>query len=89
MQSNKKQVEKGLVAVVPFSSAGRLFLRRSRQSQPQAEAPTCSSGIAAVLESALDYVSDFSSTLTDKSQSSAASLFVPLTMPWLNQNRRK
>ena len=51
--------------------------------------PTCSSvtSVTSVPESALDYLSDSSSTNTDQTQSSAASEFVSQSMPYENQNR--
>ena len=73
-------------AVVPSTSADIQFLRRSRPLQPHPEPPTCSS-VTSVPESALDYLSDSSSTNTDQTQSSAASEFVSQSMPYENQNR--
>ena len=61
-------------------------MRRSRPLQPHPEPPTCSS-VTSVPESALDYLSDSSSTNTDQTQSSAASEFVSQSMPYENQNR--
>ena len=76
-------------AVVPSTSADIQFLRRSRPLQPHPEPPTCSSvtSVTSVPESALDYLSDSSSTNTDQTQSSAASEFVSQSMPYENQNR--
>ena len=72
-------------AVVPSTSADIQFLRRFRPLQPHPEPPTCSS-VTSVPESALDYLSDCSSTNTDQSQSSAASEFVSQLMRYENQN---
>ena len=76
-------------AVVPSTSADIQFLRRSRPLQPHPEPPTCSfvTSVTSVPESALDYLSDSSSTNTDQTQSSAASEFVSQSMPYENQNR--
>ena len=85
-----QRVGKSVDAVIPLSSADRKIFRRLRHSQPQSEAPTCSSsGISAISESASSYGSDSSSTPTDKLQSSAVSKFVLDSMPLLNQNRKK
>ena len=73
-------------AVVPLTSADIQFLRHSRPLQPHPEPPTCSS-VTSVPESALDYLSDSSSTNTDQTQSSAASEFVSQSMPYENQNQ--
>ena len=62
-----KRVEKCVDAVVPSTSADIQFLRRSRPLQPHPEPPTCSS-VTSVPESALDYLSDSSSTNTDQKQ---------------------
>ena len=84
-----KRVGKCVDAVVPSTSADIQFLRRSRPLQPHPEPPTCSSvtSVTSVPESALDYLSDPSSTNTDQTQSSAASEFVSQSMPYENQNR--
>ena len=84
-----KRVGKCVDAVVPSTSADIQFLRRSRPLQPHPEPPTCSSvtSVTSVPESALDYLSDSSSTNTDQTQSSAASEFVSQSMPYENQNR--
>ena len=84
-----KRVGKCVDAVVPSTSADIQFLRRSRPLQPHPEPPTCSSvtSVTSVPESALDYLSDSSSTNTDQTQSSAASKFVSQSMPYENQNR--
>ena len=86
----RQRVGKCVDAVIPLSLADRQMFRRLRHSQPQSEAPTCSSsGILAISELASSYGSDSSSTLTDKLQSSAVSKFVPDSMSLLNQNRKK
>ena len=84
-----KRVGKCVDAVVPSTSADIQFLKRSRPLQPHPEPPTCSSvtSVTSVPESALDYLSDSSSTNTDQTQSSAASEFVSQSMPYENQNR--
>ena len=84
-----KRVGKCVDAVVPSTSADIQFLRHSRPLQPRPEPPTCSSvtSVTSVPESALDYLSDSSSTNTDQTQSSAASQFVSQSMPYENQNR--
>ena len=84
-----KRVGKCVDAVVPSTSADIQFLTRSRPLQPHPEPPTCSSVTSVTLgpESALDYLSDSSSTNTDQTQSSAASEFVSQSMPYENQNR--
>ena len=84
-----KRVGKCVNAVVPSTSANIQFLRRSRPLQPHPEPPTCSSvtSVTSVPESALDYLSDSSSTNTDQTQFSAASEFVSQSMPYENQNR--
>ena len=84
-----KRVGKCVDAVVPSTSADIQFLRRSRPLQPHPEPPTCSSvtSVTSVPESALDCLSDSSSTNTDQTQSSAASKFVSQSMPYENQNR--
>ena len=83
-----KLVGKCVDGVVLLSSADRLFLRCSLHSQSQPEAPICSSsGMTAVSETAAGYMPDSSSTLTDQSQSSAASKFVQNLLLSLNQNR--
>ena len=84
-----KRVGKCVDAVVPSTSADIQFLRCSRPLQPHPEPPTCSSvtSVTSVPESALDYLSDSSSTNTDQTQSSAASKFVSQSMPYENQNR--
>ena len=70
-------------AVVPSTSVDIQFFRCSRPLQPHPEPPTCSS-VTSVPESALDYLSDSSSTNTEQSQSSE---FVFQSMPYENQNR--
>ena len=84
-----KRVGKCVDAVVPSTSADIQFLRRSRPLQPHPEPPTCSSvtSVTSVPESALDYLSDSSSTNADQTQSSAGSEFVSQSMPYENQNR--
>ena len=84
-----KRVGKCVDAVAPSTSADMQFLRCSRPLQPHPEPPTCSSvtSVTSVPESALDYLSDSSSTNTDQTQSSAASEFVSQSMPYENQNR--
>ena len=79
-------VRKRVDAVVPLTSSERQFLRRSQLLQSHPEPPTCSSATS-TFESALDFLSESSSTNTDQSQSSATSEFIPESMPYENQNR--
>ena len=74
--------------MVPSTSADIQFLRRSQPLQPHPEPPTCSSvtSVTSVPESALDYLSDSSSTNTDQTQSSAFE-FVSQSMPYENRNQ--
>ena len=81
-----KRVGKCVDAVVPSTSADIQFLRLSRPLQPHPEPPTCSSATS-VPESALDYLSDSSSTNTDQTQSSADSELASQSMSYENQNR--
>ena len=80
------RVGKRVGAVVPLTSADIQFLRRSRPLQLHLKSPTCSY-VTSVPESALNYLSDSSSTDTDQTQPSAASEFVSQSMPCENQNR--